>query len=73
MNTGIVKIFNAAGGHGIVVSDEERKEFHVRASSINMNDGVKTLAKGQRISFDIVRNPKGDQAVNIKLLAEESS
>ena len=72
MHTGIVKMFNAAGGQGVVVSDEERKEFHVRASSINMN-GVKTLTKGQRISFDIVRNPKGDQAVNIKLLDEESS
>ena len=72
MRTGIVKTFNLAGGHGIVISDEERKEFHVRASSINM-DGLKTLTKGQRISFDIVRNPKGDQAVNIKLLTEESS
>jgi len=71
MHTGKVKIFNASGGQGIVVSDEERKEFHVRASSINMI-GVKTLTKGQRISFDIVSNPKGDQAVNIKLLDEES-
>jgi CspA family cold shock protein len=72
MHTGIVKTFNAAGGQGVVVSDEERKEFHIRASSINM-EGIKTLTKGQRISFDIARNPKGDQAVNIKLLAEESS
>ncbi len=67
MHTGIVKTFNADKGHGIIASDEGGKELHARASSINMS-GVKVLEKNQRVSFDLAPSPKGDQAVNIRLI-----
>ncbi len=67
MHTGTVKMFNANAGHGIIVSDEEGREFHARAASINTN-GVKKLEKNQKVSFDVVPSPKGDQAVNIRLI-----
>jgi CspA family cold shock protein len=67
MHTGKVKIFNANKGHGIIVSDEGDKEIYARASSINM-EGVKTLEKHQKVSFDLAPSPKGDQAVNIRLI-----
>ena len=67
MHTGKVKMFNAREGHGIIVSDEGDRELYARASSIN-KEGVKTLAKHQRVSFDLAPSPKGDQAVNIRLI-----
>lgn len=67
MHTGTVKMFNAAEGFGIITSDEGGKELHARASSIN-SSGVKTLQKNQKVSFQLAPSPKGDQAVNIKLI-----
>ena len=67
MQTGTVKMFNAAEGYGIIASDDGGKELHARASSINTS-GLKTLQKHQKVSFDLVPSPKGDQAVNIKLI-----
>ncbi len=66
MQTGKVKTFNTFQGHGIIASDEGG-ELHARASSINTS-GVKTLEKNQKVSFDVVSSPKGDQAVNIRLI-----
>ncbi len=67
MHTGTVKMFNAAQGYGVIAPDQGGKELHARASSINMS-GVKTLEKNQKVSFDVAPSPKGDQAVNIKLI-----
>ena len=67
MQTGKVKMFNTSQGHGIIASDEGGAELHARASSINTS-GVKTLEKNQKVSFDVVSSPKGDQAVNIRLI-----
>ncbi len=67
MHTGTVKMFNAAAGHGVIASDDGGKEFHARASSINTT-GVKKLEKNQKVTFDVVPSPKGDQAVNIRLI-----
>ena len=67
MHTGTVKMFNTAEGYGVIASDEGGHEFHARASSINAS-GVKKLEKNQKVTFDVVPSPKGDQAVNIKLI-----
>ena len=67
MQTGTVKMFNAAEGHGIIAADDGGGELHVRAASIN-TAGVKTLEKNQKVSFNRVPSPKGDQAVNIKIM-----
>jgi CspA family cold shock protein len=67
MHTGTVKTFDAAKGHGTIASDDGGKELHVRASSINTK-GIKTLQKNQKVSFDLVPSPRGDQAANIRLI-----
>jgi cold shock CspA family protein len=49
---GVVKVFDASSGFGIVVSDEDRREVVLDAASL---DGsiFRTLRQGQRIVFDI--------------------
>jgi CspA family cold shock protein len=58
-------MFNDAKGFGFIAPDGGGKDLYARASAINTS-GAKTLAKNQKVSFDVAPSPKGDQAVNIK-------
>jgi len=63
MAQGTVKWFNESKGYGFVTADEGRDVF-VHYSAI-LGDGFKTLAEGQKVSFDIVNGEKGPQASNV--------
>ena len=63
--TGIVKWFNDSKGFGFVTPDEGGKDIFVHFSAI-AGSGFKTLKENQRVSFDVVTGPKGDQAANIR-------
>ncbi|WP_026894608.1 cold shock domain-containing protein [Clostridiisalibacter paucivorans] len=63
---GIVKWFNAEKGFGFITTEEENDVF-AHFSQIN-KDGFKTLEEGQKVSFDVVKGPKGPQAENITIL-----
>ena len=65
MATGTVKWFNDAKGFGFLTPDEAGEDLFVHFSGINM-PGFKTLAEGQRVSFDVIEGPKGKQAANIQ-------
>lgn len=65
MATGTVKWFNDAKGFGFITPDEGGDDLFAHFSAI-MIDGFKSLAEGQRVSFDVVTGPKGLQAANIK-------
>ncbi|MEA4877001.1 MAG: cold-shock protein [Aminobacterium sp.] len=60
---GTVKWFNASKGYGFITTDEG-KDIFVHFSAIQ-SDGFKTLDEGQKVSFDIVEGPKGEQAANV--------
>ena len=63
MANGTVKWFNEAKGFGFITS-EDGSDVFVHYSSIS-GDGFKTLAEGDRVSFDIEKGPKGPKAVNV--------
>jgi len=63
---GKVKWFNESKGFGFIEKDSGGDVF-VHASAIQAG-GFKTLAEGQRVSFDVVQGKKGPAAENVKPL-----
>ena len=64
--TGTVKWFNDSKGFGFVTPDGGGKDIFVHFSAIQ-GSGFKTVAENQRVSFDVVTGPKGEQAANIRV------
>ena len=63
MAQGTVKWFNESKGYGFITADEGKDVF-VHYSAI-VGDGFKTLAEGQKVSFEIVNGEKGPQAASV--------
>jgi CspA family cold shock protein len=64
MAQGTVKWFNDAKGFGFISQDNGPDVF-VHFSVIT-GDGFKSLAEGQRVTFDVQEGPKGLQAANVQ-------
>ncbi len=64
MQQGTVKWFNEKKGFGFITSDTGDKDVFVHFSSISGN-GFKTLEEGDKVEFEVVEGPKGDQAANV--------
>lgn len=63
MAEGIVKWFSEKKGYGFLEQDDGQDVF-VHYSSIS-TPGFKTLADGQRVSFDVEENERGPVAKNV--------
>ena len=63
MATGTVKWFNESKGFGFLTSDDGTDVF-AHYSAIQ-GDGFKSLAEGEKVSFDVVDGDKGPKAENI--------
>lgn len=65
MPMGIVKWFNDAKGFGFIEPEGGGEDVFAHFSAIQM-DGFRTLKQGGRVSYELVKGPKGDMAQNIR-------
>jgi CspA family cold shock protein len=63
MAEGIVKWFNDSKGFGFI-EQEEGDDVFVHHSAINAS-GFKSLAEGDRVTFDVEQGQKGLAAANV--------
>jgi CspA family cold shock protein len=63
MAQGTVKWFNESKGFGFITADDGTDVF-VHHTSIE-GSGFKTLAEGDKVSFDIEKGEKGPKAINV--------
>jgi cold shock protein len=68
MIQGSVKWFNADKGFGFI-EVEGREDVFVHFSAIK-GEGYKTLDEGDRVSFEITKGNRGDQAANVVKLVK---
>jgi CspA family cold shock protein len=66
MSEGKVKWFNESKGFGFI-EQEGGKDLFVHHSAIQ-GEGFKTLAEGDRVSFDVTQGAKGPAAENVRKL-----
>ncbi|MGH1374708.1 MAG: cold-shock protein [Alphaproteobacteria bacterium] len=67
MSTGTVKWFNETKGFGFIQNDEGGDDVFVHISAVE-RAGWRTLNEGQKISFEIQKDPKKNKesATNLK-------
>lgn len=64
MTTGIIKWFNDTKGFGFIEQEDGSGDVFVHYSAIT-GEGFKTLTEGDKVTFNIVKGPKGLQADNV--------
>ena len=69
MSQGTVKWFNSTKGFGFITPDDGGADAFVHISAVE-RAGLSSLAEGQRISFELVRDRRGKMsAENLKPVA----
>ena len=68
MTIGTVKWFNATKGFGFIQPEDGSQDVFVNASAAE-RAGLGTLTEGQRLHFEVERNPKNgkNSATNLRI------
>ncbi|MGE5538963.1 MAG: cold-shock protein [Gemmatimonas sp.] len=66
MATGTVKWFNATKGFGFIKPDDGGADVFVHISALEQA-GIASLNEGQKVSFNVLNEPKGRKASDIKI------
>jgi CspA family cold shock protein len=64
MVIGTVKFFNAARGYGFITPEDGSKDVFVHMSAVE-RAGWRSLAEGQKLSFQILNEERGRKAVDL--------
>jgi len=64
MASGTVKWFNESKGFGFITQDDGGADVFVHFNAIQ-STGFKTLAEGQKVTYEVENGPKGLQASNV--------
>lgn len=67
MKTGIVKLYSIVKGEGIIVADDDGREYKVKLADIK-GTGMRKLSEGQKVQFEVKESPKGAKAVEVEVI-----
>ena len=70
IQTGTVEFFKDDKGYGFIRPSDGGKDVFVHHSVIVM-DGFKSLKRGDRVEFEIIDDPKGPRASNVRRVDDE--
>ncbi|MEE8438104.1 MAG: cold-shock protein [Micropepsaceae bacterium] len=65
MTVGTVKFFNTTKGFGFIAPEDGGKDVFVHATAVEAA-GMRSLAEGQKVAFDIEPDARGQKAVNLR-------
>lgn len=65
MTNGTVKFFNATKGFGFISPDDGASDVFVHISAVE-GSGMSSLDDGQKVTFDVEPDKRGQRAVNLK-------
>jgi CspA family cold shock protein len=64
MAVGTVKFFNTVKGYGFITPDGGGKDVFVHVTAVEAA-GMRSLAEGQKVQFEIQPDARGSKAVNL--------
>lgn len=67
MTIGTVKFFNSTKGFGFISPEGGGKDVFVHVTAVEAA-GLRSLAEGQKVSFDIVPDARGAKAANLQAM-----
>ena len=65
MTVGTVKFFNTTKGFGFIAPEDGSKDVFVHATAVEAA-GMRSLAEGQKVAFDVEVDARGSKAVNLR-------